>query len=69
MGEEVPIVNFAKCSKIISDYVQDISSKRKPPEELPLKAIFAFSYYYDKASQAGLIDFYTGGQVKVTFFY
>lgn len=62
---EIPMVDFAKCSKIIEQYIQDISRERKPPEELPLKAIFAFSYYYDKASQAGLIDFYKGGQVKV----
>lgn len=67
-GEEVPVVDFSKCSKIISDYVHDVSSKRKPPEELPSKSIFAFSYYYDKSSQAGLIDFDKGGQVKVEDF-
>lgn len=65
VGEVIPLVNFAKCSKIIENYIHNISSKRRPPDELPLKAIFAFSYYYDKASQAGLIDFYKGGQVKV----
>ncbi|XP_066245404.1 ectonucleoside triphosphate diphosphohydrolase 5 [Euwallacea similis] len=66
--EEIPIVNFAKCSKIIEEYIHVISSQRKPPEELPLKSIFAFSYYYDKASQVGLIDFSKGGQVKVEDF-
>lgn len=68
VGEVIPLVNFAKCSKIIENYIHNISSKRRPPDELPLKAIFAFSYYYDKASQAGLIDFYKGGQVKVEDF-
>lgn len=68
VGEEVPLVDFAKCSKIISNYVQDISSTRKPPEELPLKTIFAFSYYYDRASEVGLIDFNKGGQVKIEDF-
>nr|AEE62408.1 unknown [Dendroctonus ponderosae] len=65
---EIPVVDFVKCSKMIEQYIQGLSSQRKPPEELPLKAIFAFSYYYDKASQAGLIDFYKGGQVKVEDF-
>ncbi|XP_060532260.1 ectonucleoside triphosphate diphosphohydrolase 5 [Cylas formicarius] len=68
VGETVPIVNFTKCSNIISNYVRDISSKTKPPAELPSKVIFAFSYYYDKASAAGLIDFTKGGQVKVEDF-
>ncbi|CAG9762305.1 unnamed protein product [Ceutorhynchus assimilis] len=68
VGEEIPVVDVTECSKIIQDYVEDISSKLRPPEELPLKAIFAFSYYYDKASQAGLIDFDKGGQVKVADF-
>ncbi|KAL1506331.1 hypothetical protein ABEB36_005716 [Hypothenemus hampei] len=68
VGEDIPVVNLAKCSKIIENYIHEISSKRRPPEELPSKTIFAFSYYYDKASQAGLIDFYKGGQVKVEDF-
>lgn len=50
--EVVPIVNFNDCSQIITDYVL---SKAKPPEELPLKNIFAFSYYFDRASEVGLI--------------
>lgn len=68
VGEQIPIVDFSKCSNIIANYIHDISSTRKPPEELPLKTIFAFSYYYDRASEAGLIDFDTGGQVKVEDF-
>ncbi|XP_076273539.1 ectonucleoside triphosphate diphosphohydrolase NTPase [Rhynchophorus ferrugineus] len=67
-GEMKPIVDFSKCSEIIADYVHNISNTNKPPDELPLKTIFAFSYYYDKASQAGLIDFAKGGQVKVDDF-
>lgn len=50
--EVVPIVSFYDCSKIITDYVMN---KAKPPEELPLKTIFAFSYYFDRASDVGLI--------------
>lgn len=50
--EIVPIVSFHDCSEIIKKYVL---SKSKPPEELPLKNIFAFSYYFDRASEVGLI--------------
>lgn len=51
-AEEVPIVNFDKCSGIIRKYVE---SRAQPPEELPLKTIFAFSYYFDRATEVGLI--------------
>lgn len=52
IGEIVPIVSFSDCSKLISDYVR---TKASPPEELPLKTIFAFSYYFDRATEVGLI--------------
>lgn len=52
VGEVVPIVSFQNCSEIIIKYV---ASKAKPPEELPLKTIFAFSYYFDRATEVGLI--------------
>ncbi|XP_050308072.1 ectonucleoside triphosphate diphosphohydrolase 5 isoform X2 [Anthonomus grandis grandis] len=66
--EEIPVVDFSKCTKIISAYIDEMVSIRKPPDELPSKAIFAFSYYYDKASQVGLIDFDKGGQIKIADF-
>lgn len=50
--EVVPVVSFHDCSQIITKYVL---SKAKPPEELPLKNIFAFSYYFDRATDVGLI--------------
>lgn len=52
VGEVVPIVSFHNCSQIITKYVE---SKAKPPEELPLKTIFTFSYYFDRAIEVGLI--------------
>lgn len=51
-GIETPIVNFRKCSDIISKYVR---SKAEPPPELVSKSIFAFSYYFDRATEVGLI--------------
>lgn len=52
LGEEIPIVSFNECSAIITKYV---NSKAKPPSELTTKHIFAFSYYFDRATQVGLI--------------
>ncbi|KAJ8922634.1 hypothetical protein NQ315_007666 [Exocentrus adspersus] len=65
VGEVVPVVSFYNCSEIIMKYVK---SKAKPPEELPLKNIFAFSYYFDRATEVGLIDEKTGGQIRVKDF-
>ncbi|KAK9870841.1 hypothetical protein WA026_009806 [Henosepilachna vigintioctopunctata] len=62
LGEEVPVVNMVKCASIIRNFVQKNS---KPPEELPNKVIYAFSYYFDKAAEAGLIDPVTGGSVTL----
>lgn len=61
----IPIVDFDKCAQIIIDYVQ---SKAKPPEELPSKQIFAFSYYFDRASDVEMIDPFAGGKVKISDF-
>ncbi|CAG9854169.1 unnamed protein product [Phyllotreta striolata] len=65
VGETIPIVNFQDCSKILSDYVR---SKASPPEELPLKTIFAFSYYFDRATEVGLIEETSGGNVLLRDF-
>lgn len=63
--QKVPIVDFSKCLQYIQDYVKSIA---KPPVELPDKRIYAFSYYFDRAADIGLIDEYTGGKVKVDDF-
>jgi hypothetical protein len=50
--EKYPVVKFEKCLKIISNYV---NSKVDKPNELNQKTISAFSYYYDRATEYGLI--------------
>ncbi|KAL3267460.1 hypothetical protein HHI36_011583 [Cryptolaemus montrouzieri] len=65
VDEEIPIVNMEKCNSIIKDFVLQNS---KPPEELPNKVIFAFSYYFDRAAEAGLIDPLSGGRIKLEGF-
>lgn len=65
ISAEEPVIDFEYCSNIIVDYVK---SKAKPLEELPHKQIFAFSYYFDRAVEVGLIDELKGGQVEVDSF-
>lgn len=50
--EKYPIVKFEECLKIISTYVNKRVDK---PKELNQKTISAFSYYYDRATEYGLI--------------
>jgi len=62
MKEKYPIVKFEECLKIVSSYV---NNKVDKPKELNKKTIGAFSYYYDRATEYGLIDPFTGGIVSV----
>jgi hypothetical protein len=50
--ERYPIVKFEECLKIVSSYV---NKKVDKPKELNQKTISAFSYYYDRATEYGLI--------------
>jgi hypothetical protein len=50
--EKYPIVKFEECLKIVSSYVNEKVDK---PKELNKKTIGAFSYYYDRATEYGLI--------------
>lgn len=51
-GSGIPLVDFKKCSQLVSEYVASIA---KPVSELPHKQINAFSYYFDRAADIGLI--------------
>ncbi|PSN51699.1 Ectonucleoside triphosphate diphosphohydrolase 6 [Blattella germanica] len=61
-----PIVRFDECLKIVSNYV---NNKVDKVQELNKKTINAFSYYYDRATEYGLIDPFTGGVVLVRDFH
>lgn len=52
VGEKRPIVNFTICSQLIKNYV---AHKVDRPAELNNKEINAFSYYFDRATEFGLI--------------
>lgn len=53
--EERPIVSFSACSEIVTNYIK---TKSKPIGELPHKQINAFSYYFDRAAEVGLIGIF-----------
>ncbi|KAL7304164.1 hypothetical protein TKK_0003462 [Trichogramma kaykai] len=65
--EDRPIVRFPTCLGIIKKVVNDAI-----PHDLPVLSeheIYAFSYYYDRATEVGLIDPFTGGTVTVDDLY
>lgn len=64
-NQENPQVDWEECTKIVKDYVY---SKVIPLQELHTKEINAFSYYFDRATEYGLIDPYKGGYVTVKQF-
>ncbi|KAK7863329.1 hypothetical protein R5R35_009685 [Gryllus longicercus] len=64
--EKKPVVRFEECAKIIRNYV---SNKVDKPKELNKKEINAFSYYFDRATEYGLIDPFKGGVVKIKQFH
>lgn len=60
-----PIVNFSECLKIIEKYVGKIKNK---PEGLKDHEIYAFSYYFDRATEVSLVDPFSGGIIQVSAF-
>ncbi|XP_015587664.1 ectonucleoside triphosphate diphosphohydrolase 5 isoform X2 [Cephus cinctus] len=63
--ENRPVVRFSECLKIVKNYVSTITNR---PLGLSKHEIYAFSYYFDRATEAGLIDPFTGGVIKVDKF-
>lgn len=63
--EDRPIVRFSECLKVVKNYVSTIVNK---PSDLKSHEIYAFSYYFDRATEVGLIDPFSGGVVTVNAF-
>ncbi|XP_011708265.1 PREDICTED: ectonucleoside triphosphate diphosphohydrolase 5 isoform X4 [Wasmannia auropunctata] len=63
--ENKPIVRFAECLKIIEKYVGSLTEK---PMGLKDHEVYAFSYYFDRATEVALIDPFLGGMVQVSSF-
>lgn len=62
VDEDRPVVRFSECLNIVKNYVGTIVNK---PLGLENRDIMAFSYYFDRATEVGLIDPYKGGIVTV----
>ncbi|XP_037082454.1 ectonucleoside triphosphate diphosphohydrolase 5-like isoform X2 [Pollicipes pollicipes] len=57
-----PIVDFVQCYQ---SAVRFLSGQVHAPEELRNREVYAISYYFDRATEAGLIDPFDGGVVTV----
>ncbi|XP_059480536.1 ectonucleoside triphosphate diphosphohydrolase 5-like isoform X2 [Neocloeon triangulifer] len=62
VAEDRPIVNFTQCLSQVKDYVEH---KVYKPKGLSKREINAFSYYFDRAAEVGLIDEVEGGILTV----
>ncbi|XP_029675171.1 ectonucleoside triphosphate diphosphohydrolase 5 isoform X1 [Formica exsecta] len=64
-NENKPIVRFSECSKIIEKYVNTLTDK---PIGLKDHELYAFSYYFERATEVALIDPFLGGIVQLSGF-
>ncbi|KAL5282091.1 ENTPD5 family protein [Megaselia abdita] len=63
LTEENPIVNFDKCLNSVKSIV--IPLVRPKPLTLKQNTIAAFSYYFERAIESGLIDPFEGGEILI----
>ncbi|XP_020280514.1 ectonucleoside triphosphate diphosphohydrolase 5 isoform X2 [Pseudomyrmex gracilis] len=63
--ENKPVVRFSECLKIIEKYVSTLTEK---PIGLKDHEIYAFSYYFERATEVALIDPFLGGVVQLSAF-
>lgn len=61
-----PIVRFKECLELVQKHIDTIENK---PLGLNKHEIYAFSYYFDRATETGLIDPVTGGELTVEKFH
>ncbi|XP_044581085.1 ectonucleoside triphosphate diphosphohydrolase 5 isoform X2 [Cotesia glomerata] len=64
--EDRPVVRVNECIKVVKNYIDTIDEK---PVGLAKHNIYAVSYYYDRATEAGLIDPFTGGVITLQSFH
>ncbi|XP_011335310.1 ectonucleoside triphosphate diphosphohydrolase 5 isoform X2 [Ooceraea biroi] len=61
--ENKPIVRFPECLKIVEKHVSTLANK---PIGLKDHEVYAFSYYFDRATEVALIDPFLGGVVQLS---
>ncbi|XP_057328780.1 nucleoside diphosphate phosphatase ENTPD5 isoform X2 [Microplitis mediator] len=64
--EDRPVVRVNECMKVVKNYIDNIDEK---PAGLAKHNIYAVSYYYDRATEAGLIDPFKGGAITLQSFH
>nr|XP_045613674.1 ectonucleoside triphosphate diphosphohydrolase 5-like isoform X2 [Procambarus clarkii] len=65
LSENRPVADHASCVKAC---VQVISDKVHAPHELKGREVIAFSYFFDRATERGLIDPFKGGELTIQEF-
>ncbi|KAK8729326.1 hypothetical protein OTU49_008764 [Cherax quadricarinatus] len=65
LSENRPIADHEACVKACA---QVISNKVHAPHELKTREVIAFSYFFDRATERGLIDPFKGGELTVQEF-
>ncbi|XP_037958644.1 ectonucleoside triphosphate diphosphohydrolase 5 isoform X2 [Teleopsis dalmanni] len=61
--QENPVVDFEACIDLIKSHVMPLVKPK--PVTLKHHAVAAFSYYFDRAIESGLIDPFAGGEISV----
>ncbi|XP_050735152.1 ectonucleoside triphosphate diphosphohydrolase 5-like isoform X3 [Eriocheir sinensis] len=62
LGENRPIADHSEC---IKSCISIIQKQVHSPKELQSREVIAFSYFFDKATERGLIDPFKGGVLTV----
>lgn len=55
VSERVPVVRLDRCRSIISEMIKKVLPSAPKPSNLAEHHINAFSYYFDRAAETGLI--------------
>lgn len=63
---ENPVVDFERCLKTVTNKMIPLVSPK--PITLKQSQISAFSYYFERAIETGLIDPFDGGEIEVSAF-
>lgn len=67
-GEEKrPVVDWDECKKIVQEYVKNGIGGQI--NGLKGHEVYAFSYYFDRATEVALVDPFLGGKVSLNGFY
>ncbi|XP_063993423.1 ectonucleoside triphosphate diphosphohydrolase 5 [Diachasmimorpha longicaudata] len=64
--EKRPIVRFEECKNLVQRFIRDVQDR---PVGLAKRDIYGIAYYFNRATEAGLIDPFKGGVITLHTFY